>query len=230
MAHCIHKVIGYGIAGITVDDSGKITDDRIDKSGFLLDPSGDDKYHLQNFFERLASGDEKWMVELYSMDYHSALLSECVHFAVAKGKGVLAVCPPNKCHCWSRNDDVIDFCEESACFDRQSHYTFLGHGIPSYRYLMDARNGRRVNTITATQFLDLVKSYQETKSDVERFKMENSLNELACDLKFANIDEASANLVPLVPEIVVEFCTFLRLFRDEKTALSLRPMLLSYWR
>jgi hypothetical protein len=226
----IHKVVGYGVADVKVDNKGKITDERVDPEGYLFDDNREEKYHLQNFFNRLGESSEKWMVEMYSMSYYSALLDDCIHVAVSDGKGVIVICPPNKCQNWVRHDDVIDFCEESTCHNKQAHHAPIGHGIPSYRYLMDARSGRRVPTTPANEFLTLIKAYRQSKSDVERYSMESSLAELACELKFATVDEAFDNLVPLVPEIVVEFCQFLKLFKNPSTVLSLRPMLLSYWR
>ena len=227
----IHKTIGYGIADIVVNN-GKVADDRFNQDGFLCNEKsqGDDKYHLQSFFDRLCENDpEKWMVELYSMDFHAALLCECVHFTTIEDKGVLCLCPPNKCQVWTREDDVIDYCQESKTVGK-SHCEFLGHGIPSYRYLMDSRSGRKLPTIIAMEFLALSNTYKNCTMDVERYKIEGSLADLASELQFGTIDEAAANIAPLVPEVVAEFCKFLRVFKDERTILSLRPMILSYWR
>ena len=225
----VHKVVGYGIIDIAVNGD-KIIDKRFDPNGYFYDNLNDEKYHLQEFFELLyKSNPDKWLVDLYSMDYHAAILSDCVHFTIINNHGILTICPPNKSHIWTREDDIIDFCEEET-HDHKSCVQFLSHGIPSYNYMMDLRTGEKVASITANEFFELFKKYKDSTSSVEKYSIEPTLSELACDLKCNTIDDAVENIVPLVPDIVIEFCKFLHLFKDNAIAMSLRPMICIYWR
>jgi hypothetical protein len=46
---------------------------------------------------------------------------------------------------------------------------------------------------------------------------------------FKTLAEAKENIVPFVPDDVSEFCRFIKIFKDDKTILDLRPMIYSYW-
>ena len=94
---------------------------------------------------------------------------------------------------------------------------------------MDRLSGRKLPTLIALEFMSMLQKYKSTTSDIERYKLEPILADLVSDLKFDTIELAAVNIVPLVPEIVVEFCQFLHLFKDKATILALRPMMLSYW-
>jgi hypothetical protein len=214
---------------VLIDPNGRITDERFDANGYFFNRN-DDRFGIDGFFDRLIERDgDRWAVELYSIDYHTPPMSSCVHFGEVNGRGVLALCPPNKAYCWCRDDDVIDFCDESFSHDQQDHVKVLEHGIPSYRYMMDCRDGRKINSTLVHQFFSMLNIYRSDISGAEKLSLESTLAELAGDMKFDNIDDAAQMIVPLVPEIVSEFCSFLNLFKERKTVWTLRPLLYSYW-
>lgn len=226
----IHKVIGYGLTDIALESSGKMNDLRLDLSGYVFNSFDLKKYHLQNFFDKLLKANEaKWKIELYSMDYYPPNVAECIHFGTTLAKtGIVLICPPNKAYCWKREDDIIDFCDSDNEIKRDS--VKMLDGIPSCRYMMDSRNGRKLPTIQATDFTNLLKRYRQSIPALEKLKIESTLVELASEIGFDRIDDAERFIAPLVPEVVMEFCVFLNLFSKRETALALRPMLYTYWR
>jgi hypothetical protein len=53
---------------------------------------------------------------------------------------------------------------------------------------------------------------------------DNSLDDLSEEMNINKID-----IVPMIPEIIVDFCTFLKVFKNPLTVYRLKPMLFTWW-
>ena len=55
------------------------------------------------------------------------------------------------------------------------------------------------------------------------------MDELAQTIGFKDHAEALENIVPTIPEPIVDLCTFGKLFTDESVFWQLKPILYTYW-
>jgi hypothetical protein len=57
----------------------------------------------------------------------------------------------------------------------------------------------------------------------------NNADLLAKQIGFENSEEAESNLVPVVPNEIVELCKYCKVFKNQDSLYDLRPMMYVYW-
>jgi hypothetical protein len=219
----IHKLVGYGL---TFKPAKAFDSPLLNPDGFIFCKDAEDEYHLRHFYTFLSKKDpNKWINQLYSMQHFQPYLTDCIH--LLPELGIICLCPPDRSNIWHRKDDLIDAVETKPV----DNYTLLDSGIPPFLGFYDIRTGKEVDKEEVEIFID--KSNRLLERDVTeqaRKRLTLSLRQGAKRMGFKDPSEAFACIAPLVPEIVLEFCRFLKLFKDEETIGLLRPMLVTYWK
>ena len=77
------------------------------------------------------------------------------------------------------------------------------------------------------EFEDEKLNFFEIKRSVEMCR--HNASEIINKLGFESKEEFDKFIVPMVPEIIVEYCKFLKIFKYDVTAYTLKPMLYTYW-
>lgn len=237
----VHKVLGYGLNDVKYDrENWKLTDERLNPKARLMDyfhPSdyedGEDdygKYTAETYLDWLDenASDGYHMDKFLKSDHGPELkgrkydLHDCVHFQPEFGENNVLVIRPLSMHEWSRYDDAIDYVQSAYLSDEvcANSVELIDEALyPWSGCYMDKRTGVRLN--------NEVMWWIRAKNG--GLKSDEGMDDLARVVGFKDHAEALENVRPVIPEPVVDLCRYLKIFKDEKHILELRPMLYTYW-
>jgi hypothetical protein len=250
-----HKVLGYGITGLSVDESGMHTNDpRINLESPIFDGENDDytdeayRDHLQEITADLTVDSDPYdprfelSFEKFAMEdlikKQKGASWEAYRGVVYSGEygdaATLLVIPPGMANEWSRYGDALDHAEAQINGD---------DGMPSVRFIdtplypfygwMDARTGDSLSKDDKTKrevtetLLQAIDSPRLVDDEKKRLKAL-----LAKHLElwgFTDLNDYKATIVPAIPAGVKDLCGWLNIFTDEDGWKALRPMLYTYW-
>lgn len=213
----VHKVIGYGLGDVRFSD-GCCVDGRISGEGYVFHPK---RYSMDGFQEFMRAD------EAYDKLTEQVNLKDCIHFGSNHGENTICLAIPHEIKQWYRKGNPIDTLESKAGTPRTF---FLETGVPGYRGWMDSRDGRPVPSSLYHLFqreCDIYK--QPSRCEALKYGQESTIAELASDLGFGRMTDAFSFVVPCVPALVRKLATYLNLFSDNGTIMSLRPMIYTYW-
>lgn len=252
-----HKVMGYGLTGLSVGtDQFRTNDPRINFDSLAFSytkerKEADTKYldHLRgktkNAMDDFSNThDISLMFALRLLEQQQEnstdlnLLDNIVYDGEYGDPGTLVVIPPGMKNQWSHYDDALDNIE--AALDG---YTFSPKvkSIPfspfPFEGLMDARSGEKISFELETKMGGagfLKRALEDGKLNAEQ---QESVTEglariqqtLAELIGVENYDEFEKTIVPLVPAEVRDFAEWTGLFRDREAWKSLRPMVYTFW-
>lgn len=250
-----HKVLGYGITGLSVDSSGMHTDDsRLNLESPALEGDYDDytdtafRDHLEELTKgvdlstdpydtRLALSFEKFeMDELIKKQKGDSW--EVIRGIVYQGEygdaSTLVIIPPGMSDSWSRYGDTLDHVEAQLNGD---------DGMPLVRKIdtplypfygwMNSRTGEPLSQEDKTKWdtaETLLQALDSPKLDDETKERLRLLIPVHLEKwGFSSIEEYKETIVPSIPESVKEVSRWLEIFTSEDGWKDLRPMLYTYW-
>jgi len=249
----IHKVLGYALTDVAEDDprlavgrrdfdgdgpdgrpgrlSALTVNDLVEWAEADLDKDGPDRRaRLSLLMMRSICRPDTWKGR------GAARLADHVHWGWRETTpGVLLFVPPPLAGSWARTNDDIDYYEEmlSPRWEGGSpgdSVRDIPDGIhPFTRRRVDRRTGR----VLRFQDDDLCGFHLEWMLGESRAAVLAGNGDAAADflgeIGFASHREFLDNVAPEVPGDLRMMLRFLGVFRDESTALSLRPVLWTYW-
>jgi hypothetical protein len=231
----IHKILGYGLTDVKVEDY-QIVDERFDQKGYTsgeITPPG--KTHRQLFLNFCKERLEKYE---YMLLHEEALrrnrewrIYDSICFDPEYGKPEVFMISPPFSDQYSRYDDIIDYHEEAAVYlNAAPRVVEIPGGIYPWSGLyFDRRTGKGLPRIAELKFMQASSIMSELDDD-DKGKYKALLDEWARkEFGFDGLDHALENVGPMIPNEVKALCNWLHLFKEEKTIWQLRPLLYVYW-
>lgn len=235
----IHKKIGYGLDDVQYQDI-KIVDQRfnLEDGYFAFDCEDQEEiFSGSKFFEHLEKRVENEQKEknismlLFDFCYLKDLnLKEFDFFDYITYdsefglKNVILF--QTFSEDWTRYDNIIDYVEETE--NRQkNNYKILKRPIYPYENWINLKtgldylevDGKRLRLVELLRAVNYFEEFVDIEVDEEYLKT----------FGFDSIEDVKNNIKPAVPEIIKEYCKWLKIFKDEKIVDTLKPMVYNYW-
>lgn len=193
-------VVGFGLPDLVLDDYNQVSDERIERTGFLHQP-----FHYS--FKDYA----------YAKHHHcdGHLLSDFIF----RHNHVLCIVPP----------EHPELTQISIC-DEPIEKVEMLHNIPGFANWKNVETGAAISNSVFHLFKQGYADLLNTHGSVEKMRIEYSLLDLAEMMGFRTMEDVLRGVVLSVPESVQSLCEFAKLFTRKDIALSLRPMRYSFWR
>lgn len=232
----IHKILGYGFVNL------KPNDNRINPNG-ILGEQYDHSLSFTGFLKHckiIVDNDKQFKrselhVLINNTDCHNTKMDNILTYDPEDGDpSIFCITPPENTD-WQRSDDIIDHYNEYT----QDKYEPISYAkvltVPIYPYngYINKNTGKPVNTLIR----ELI--YQFRHAEIELHKpshlltakehenavimWENSLKQLDCSLHWTEKWNVA------IPDTVIEFCRYTKLFNDDSTIYSLQPMIYTMW-
>lgn len=237
----IHKVLGYGLDDLSIkDNSYNLAEDpRIDPEGFYARYFKDyqealDAYPLDRFRVELelvcahSDGVEKYDLRLLKHQLEkgeiasdaSNLYTQIMTWDPEYGDSKVIVFTPPGHSDWFQYDSIIDYYEAD---DANPSVRKTNRPIYPYMSWIDIRNPSRKDNLDRLAFLiQQLEEYPDIRDKVDSDKLQSRYG-------FSSLNEAKDNLIPYIPNSLVELIRYLRVFKDPKDIYQLRPMIYTYW-
>lgn len=248
----IHKNLGYGLTDVECDSEGQIVDSRFNLTSgyFALDVEDQEDINPKKFIEILGEKNEKARKEKdYGNDfiYELSLINDhlkknkdperfynYIHFDYEDPNCSSILFQPYMCGKeWSRYDDPIDYCEYLT--------DYADGGISALAKLVN----RPIYPYDSwTNLKDLSHCWKDDESgkliswgQIRQVVCSDSLwkgdpmkkSDYVKQYGFSSSRDFLNNVVPSVPNILVEMCKFLKVFKDDRTIHTLKPMIYVHW-
>lgn len=252
----IHKVLGYGFKYCKFDKDPRFNDWVFNaKSEKFYENKKDefleflkDKKSKFSKEERIISNitmDINWIEGTGWFDKEkpvkSLSLSDFIKYNYFETEGknpigpVIFTLPSSKD--WNRYDDIIDYVECSidnkGSFDSVKFYKDdAGQPAEIYPYVgfVNRNTGKRVRFSQSDRWIltDILQKSKKVKNP--------SLKHIDPDLEtnfqkegITNLIEWQRWIVPIIPDLIVNFCEFAKVFKNPLTIYRLKPMIYTYW-
>lgn len=234
----IHKVIGYGLTDLTIPHAeyDLKLDERFDPNGFFCHEYDDREHHftMKEFYvqlELLCANDTDFnAMELHWLKHEikdkkfTDFNNIFVWDAEFGESNVCVFISPTSRDQWYRYDDTIDYYDEggehSISTGVQNRVVVMDRPLYPYEGWIDLRTlppKRADNIIT-----HLRRIVRDSKVDLD-------LEKLLQKTGFDSIEELKDNIVPMIPNELIEVIRYLKVFKDPNTVYQLRPMIYVYW-
>jgi hypothetical protein len=241
----IHKILGYALTDVEADtDKWEITDPRFNREGYLFDREEEafsiDGFveYLERRIEEMESNEERAFDLKLLMrnltaekgdpmryDFHG--FYDIVNYDMEFGdSSVLITVPPSCTKEWNRYDDAIDYYDP---VNRSEDGGIEPNVIPINRALYPW--DWYMNT----------KTNPPTKLDGDQHQLYIMARRMLIDGKYPvndatyeligvkNGEELKNNIVPIIPLELEEVLKYLKIFKDDNTIYTLRPIIYGYW-
>jgi hypothetical protein len=225
----VHKDLGYGLTDVKTKDFD-IIDPRIN-------PSFNDDLSRDDFLSFLASRPPTPDMPFFQIASTAMMVKDSKFWEPRNSvvqdsefglPGVLLIIPPGFTDSWRRHDHMIDWVEETMTADgsksQLNHVRELPRPLYPFDSWMDARTGL-VLPDSARQYIEI----RAFANEAGPKKHSIDLDAVAANAGFADAREADTMIVPNVPHAVRLLAEFLGIFTDNKTSLSLKPLLYTWW-
>jgi len=226
----INKVLGYGLVDLDVERNGELSDDSRFNKTTCLDEDTYDGNHTENFV--------KFLKEKYTNERTPSILhwverekininwihNTIIHESEFGMPDVVLFVPPMVNEDWRQHDNTISYYEETIQHEQQSHVQLLSRPIYPYESYVDLRNSPPTR-LNLTQFSDV----NLIKDKEFGTKHPQAAHKLVQNMGFDNRTELNENIVPIVPDALVDLLEFLNIFKDNNTIYQLKPMIYTYW-
>lgn len=240
----VHKVLGYGLTDLKVDQDYELIDERINKNGFLKDGFEDylldNKSSVDKFLEFYKNEtDDK--TDILASDYlllkmkmdeikqekrDTIDITECINHDREFGlHNVMTITPMSMIggvRSWKRYDDEIDFHEETNEHRQRNRVLKLPAGIFPWIGFYETKSGTKLADDGKVSYNTIAHHFKTTES------LENKRG-FAELLGYKGIDEAENDIIASIPEEVKMLCKYLKLFNRDDTIYELEPMLYVFW-
>lgn len=234
----IQRHLGWALTDVEVDERDNIIDSRfnLDNGWFGLDWEDKEEATFERYLPHLkaSSYDSSGNMTDLIADYASmkdivagdrdhrtpTCFFDIIHHWTEGGDPKVIVFQP-LWKDWSRRDDIMDYIEANG--NTKPTYKEIDHQLYPYQGWMDKRNGKTEGDVDGKriEFWQIIKAINFGFDDFDDSKLQQ--------LGFQNLDDAKQNLLPAVPSIIVNYCRWLRIFKDDSPLWQLRPILYTYW-
>lgn len=236
----IKRMLGYGLTDVECEENGEVTDSRfnLDDGWFGLDWEDREDKHIEDYICHLdnltKSNPDSLMTSIDKMNLEDAL--ECnkrwefydvIHHDSEFGAPNVVLFQQWH-NDWTRRDDIIDYMEAE---NSKPSVNVLKRPIYPYDGWIHSETGESTYGETKYKTKDgttvsTVDTYAKIVQSINMGFPNQTMIEKA---GFSSIEEAKEKIIPKIPEGVQEYLKYLKVFKDEKTYLQLRPMIYTYW-
>lgn len=228
----VQVCIGYGLCDLDVID-GMITDDRISHDGWIdaeniYTEEGYKEFLLEhNNMESLSNKDIKSALNrLYLKTFYPETEWSIDNSIIVSDEyvdpGVMLIIPPGYNH-WRRYDNIIDYVQatqlEEYSDDWDKNVKILPNGI--YPWNDVYVNRRKPDINVNSSFITALKTLKIDNIEISDL--------LAREAGFQNFHDYKENCILKIPDEVVALCKYLKLFKDESTIYTLKPLWFRQW-
>lgn len=230
----VHKILGYGLTDVKCRKNGYINDKRFNLvDGYFAKGNDQERYEIKDFVTHLTNKikNNKDDVELSLAEYDLQVIkgkNDAEFYKVIEHDsefGLKNVALFTTFHKdWHRYDDIIDYME------------LEGIPTPSVRVLdrtIWPYEGY-INVKTKDRFIHFTDG---SKDKISAFELRRCLNDKVfakkLDFKkfgFESFKDMNKSIVPIVPRIIHEYCSWLKVFNNDDTIFELKPMIYTVWR
>ncbi len=235
----VSKRIGWGLCDLQTDEDGKIIDSRINKEGYIFDKY-DERYSIEGYFQLLEKvyqdskeDQKKFDIILdYSMmdemKKSKVQLYDCIRHNSEFGlANILHFVPPIHVGRWTRHDDQIDYYEETINHEQHPRFQLLNRTIYPYDHYIDIESLDKDGFPTKIHFWNRLQMFQTIfEKDVIN---NNEIKKLEEVFGFATREEFERRIIPAIPNGLILFLKYAKIFTDDKFIFDLRPMIYVYW-
>lgn len=236
----IHKVLGYGLTDVASSpyrmssiDRDKshhdlLRDSRFDPTGYFVTDiiNAENQFKVDQFrvqLELICANSDVSILTLFKHQLNENPSSDIFNIMTYDPEfgdpSVVLFTPPFHPD-WERYDDIIDYTEAKGV--PLNNVQVLDTPIYPYVRWMDLRNPKehpdKVLVDAATTF-----------KFNPKFRDKINVEEIKKRFGFNSIDDMLENIVPVVPEEIVELTRYLKVFKDPNTVYQLKPMIYTYW-
>lgn len=235
----VHKAIGYGLTDVAFKGSPHYcsADPRLNPEAFSKVAAGDlDASAYRDWL--LTQTLPQAAMEVADVESHclGSGLSQRIVYDAENGLGsVLLVIPVAMYEEWRRYDCPIDYADEMERWygrnnEARDHVLPLRMGLFPWDGWMDARTGKELFGFELDLYRNLCwRLDRGLVEEAARDHLLSVINLQAQKLGFTDLQDASRNLVPVIPPSVRFLCRYAGLFTDETTINQLRPLLYVWW-
>lgn len=241
----VHKTLGYGLTDLSCEGH-KITDERINPDGILNSNRWEDtdwtREAYQEYLEKIENSPQDELSNHFSLDASLDIYSlneglkswqptsSVIHSPEFGLSNVLCIVPPCMHKDWNRYDDSIDYVEETMVYQEVNRVvTFKKGFFPWNDIYVDSRTGKRLRCDNHDRYCYLKRYLKATKDHSTKTRVRNLIQKEIEEMGFKDQQELNKFIIPAIPTSIRLFCNFTRIFQDEKTVFSLRPMLYVHW-
>jgi hypothetical protein len=231
----IHKRLGYGLTDVKAKNY-TILDERFNlQDGYFKDRDDEDTYSIEGLTKHLQDAYESdkkkqgcsmlasYVGELKSKrgkEQYTSICDYICHDGEFGMPGVVLFSCLYKD--WNRYDDIIDYVESGRVM--KNKVKLLKFPIYPYEFGINKDTGEQ-----RFEFEGNIHPYYHIRQAVEMGWDKYDWDKLKEVTGIGSLEEAKEKIVPGVPEFIVELCKYLKVFKDEKTVYSLKPMVYTYW-
>lgn len=232
----IRKAMGYALTDVKTEEL-TLVDTRFNKK-FKEELQGYgfyDNYDIKNYIQFLKKQEiEKpsWLRDDISLKIELSMASRikkwtannCILYNPEYGlDNVFCIIPPLRCEDYTRYDDALDYQIEVETKPSAEPYTIdIKYGIYPYNSLfMYKKNGKQVIGDQATA----LRAIFTTIGKIDQ-KVVEALSKQFLEMPYEDIHK---NIALFVPDEIVLFCEYLKIFKSRKTIWDLKPIIYTYW-
>ena len=219
----VRKCIGYGLTDIECDEH-RLVDERLDPEGYLfhaydVEEEGEDKYPWERDG---AKGYWNWLQKNFTKDelYRGPYL-DTVTFSQLKGE---------------KKKEAVDRWSpyRSAIHEGEFGLSNVLLVVPFCQWKGWSRYDDSIDWAEETQAYgqeNRVVVYEQGFYPWNTFSVDPKTGVPYVGFHYTEVDELrkEGRAVPKVPDEVTALCKYLKIFRDDKTIIDLRPMMYVYW-
>lgn len=136
---------------------------------------------------------------------------------------ILFTPPTESSRDWHRYDDIMDYMEETAKNEGACpHADLLGRPIYPYDAWIDLRDPSATPDDLMVRTANMFRFNGDLIKNTDAYKIKEKFG-------FDSVQEMLDNIVPIIPDELVELLRYLKVFKDPNTIYQLRPMIYTYW-
>ena len=229
----LHKMMGYGLVDVQLNERDKITDPRINASSILLDYEREEEATVRNYVSSTLESDERLEAVLQGwhwghMDPESTDPFDAVNLLSETSVPNTLILRSVGDRDWHRRGSLLDsYVEQEHNAKEQDHVSFLRGGIHPYsNRFMDVTTHEVVDWYAIG---DWVRAVNDNKPS-ERLEMAAfyALEKLG----WGDIghEALKKRIAPMPPQEIIDLAKFGKLFTTPETVFELRPMIATFWR
>jgi hypothetical protein len=215
----IHKKIGYGLVDVKTKKYN-IVDTRFNmKDGyFSKDVYDQEEYNFDEFrkhIDNILKKDNSISMLLGQLPKKNLNFYDVITHNAEYGLSKVVLFQPFYKD-WSRYDNIIDYMEVTESIPTVKPLNRCIYPFESY-----------INLNTGLPYIEINNNKLYCHDILRDAKFYGS--SFIKEIGFSNIKELKNNIVPIVPEIIKEYCKWLKVFNDDSTILTLKPLVYTYW-
>lgn len=241
----IHKVLGYGLTDLQLNDDRLNLDcfSKHYKNAHYFSDEFDEKYSFENFKsfindkyeqeknlsftegKKLSLSFLKRDIEENKLGYFGSYNIFLGLFQEFHKKNLLLVTVPWYKD-WYRYDNIIDYVEQSEVYGEPKDIILpLNDAIYPHISYTNLKTGEKFEDFSIIRAFNEIKFNKKIKEkDKPGF-----YDRLAKKVGFENYLDYYNNVKPETPDDIKLLCEFYNIFKDPKTVDTLRPILYTYW-